>query len=172
MSDTLPALQGAALPIGGNRLAYLDNLRASLVALVICHHANAAYGSPGGWYYIVHESGGLVTEILTTMFAGITQAFFMSSFFLISAYFTPPAYDYKGPWRFTWRRLIRLGIPLLAYYYVLSVLMDFFVSRFRGRTEYGFFEFFTTHFLHRMRPARSGLRSRCWSSRAFTWRSG
>lgn len=31
-----------------SRLSYLDNLRFSLVALVICHHANAAYGSPGG----------------------------------------------------------------------------------------------------------------------------
>ena len=132
--------------LGTGRLDYLDNLRASLTALVICHHCNAAYGSPGGWVYIVHESGGPVTEVLTTMFAGITQAFFMSSFFLISAYFTAPGYDRKGPWRFMRRRLMRLGIPLLAYYYVLSLILRYMIYCFRGRTELGFFEFFTTYF--------------------------
>jgi peptidoglycan/LPS O-acetylase OafA/YrhL len=134
------------------RFSYLDNLRVSLVALVICHHANAAYGSPGGWDYIVHEHGGTVTEILTTMFAGVTQAFFMSSFFLISAYFTAPAYDHKGAWSFARRRLVRLGIPLLVYYYVLSLLMHYMILTFKGRTEEGLLTFFSGHFLHYGEP--------------------
>jgi glucans biosynthesis protein C len=135
-----------------NRLSYLDNLRISLTALVICHHANAAYGSPGGWYYIVQESGGVVTEILTTMFAAITQAFFMSSFFLISAYFTAPAYDHKGAWHFSRRRLARLGIPLVFYFYVLSVVLHFIVYRFRGHVEEGFIPFFSARFIHETDP--------------------
>jgi len=135
-----------------NRLYYLDNLRFSLVALVICHHSNAAYGSIGGWQYVVHEPGGLVTEVLADMFAGITQAFFMSSFFLISAYFTVPAYDHKGASGFAGRRLIRLGIPLVVYFYVLSLLLHFIVYRFRGHTEQGLVSFFSTRFLHYGEP--------------------
>lgn len=135
-----------------SRLDYLDNLRFSLVALVICHHANAAYGSPGGWNYIVQERGGVVAEVLATMFAGITQAFFMSSFFMVSAYFTAPGYDSKGPWGFLRRRLTRLGIPLLAYYYVLSVVLLFFVKRFEGGTDLGFPAFFASRFLRYTSP--------------------
>ncbi|MCX5770161.1 MAG: acyltransferase family protein [Candidatus Hydrogenedentes bacterium] len=131
-----------------NRLSYLDNLRFSLVALVICHHANAAYGSIGGWSYVVREPGGIVSDVLANMFAGITQAFFMSSFFLISAYFTAPAFDKKGSWPFARRRLIRLGIPLLVYFYVLSLVFRYFVFRFQGRGESGFLEFFAAHFPH------------------------
>jgi len=135
-----------------NRLSYLDNLRFSLVALVICHHANAAYGSIGGWSYVVHEPGGGVTEVLATMFAGVTQAFFMSSFFLISAYFTVAAFDNKGAWRFARRRLVRLGIPLLVYFFVLSLVLRYIVFRIQGRAESGFLEFFSARFPHNGNP--------------------
>ncbi len=136
----------------GERYAYLDNLRASLTALVICHHANAAYGSPGGWYYIVHERGGVLTEILTTMFAGVTQAFFMSSFFLISAFFTAPGYDRKGPWRYTKRRALRLGVPFLVYFYVLSVVLSYIIHCFEGHSDLGFFAYFASRFLRHTEP--------------------
>ena len=152
MSETAVTWQNTVAPAGADRLSYLDNLRTSLTVLVICHHVNAAYGSIGGWSYIVHESGGVVSELLATMFAGVTQAFFMSSFFLISAYFSAPSYDFKGPWPFARRRLVRLGIPLLAYFYVLSVLLHFLISHFRGRTQYGFIDYFSTHFLHDTDP--------------------
>ena len=128
------------------RLDYLDNLRFSLTILVICHHCNSAYGSIGGWSYVVHERGGVISEILATMFAGVTQAFFMSSFFLISAYFTAPGVDGKGSWGYARRRLTRLGIPILVYYYVLSVLLHFIVDRFEGNTTLGLFAYFHTYF--------------------------
>ena len=130
----------------GSRLYYLDNLRFSLTMLVICHHVNAAYGSIGGWGYIEREPSGVVAEVLATAFAAITQAFFMSSFFLISAYFSAPEFDRKGPWKFLWRRLIRLGIPLVVYYYVLSLLLRYMTLCFKGRMDEGFIEFFTSNF--------------------------
>lgn len=125
-----------------NRFNYLDNLRFSLVALVICHHANAAYGSIGGWKYVVHERGGFVTDLLTNMFAGVTQAFFMSSFFMISAYFTAASFDRKGAWGYAGRRLIRLGIPLLVYFYALSLVLQYVIFQFKGQTEVGLVDFF------------------------------
>lgn len=148
MSDLSPA----PLSEGKDRLAYLDNLRASLTALVICHHCNAAYGSIGGWSYVVRESGGPHSELLATLFAGVTQAFFMSSFFLLSAYFTAPAYDHKGAVGFARRRLVRLGIPIVFYYYVLSLLLNYMVMWFEGHQEQGLIEFFSTYFLRRGSP--------------------
>ncbi len=135
-----------------DRYSYLDNLRVSLTALVICHHANAAYGSPGGWYYIVHERGGAVAEILATMFAAVTQAFFMSSFFLISAYFTAPACDRRGAGGFALRRLARLGIPFLVYFYGLSLVLNFMVRSFQGRVHEGFLAYFSRRFLEYGEP--------------------
>jgi len=125
-----------------DRISYLDNLRFSLVALVICHHANAAYGSIGGWSYTVHERSGFISELLANMFAGITQAFFMSSFFMISAYFTAATFEKKGPVKFVRRRLVRLGIPLLVYFFVLSLVLRYFIFKFEGRDGVALSDFF------------------------------
>ena len=124
------------------RLAYLDNLRLSLTALVICHHINSAYGAPGGFSFIVSdESGGALTQLLMAMFAGCTQAFFMSSFFLVSAFFTPPGMDTKGAWGYMRRRLLRLGIPICAYYYLLSPTLKFCIHSFRSGVDQGYLEY-------------------------------
>jgi glucans biosynthesis protein C len=39
---------------------------------------------------------------------------------LIGAYFIPGSYDRKGPWRFLKDRLIRLGIPLAIYSWIIN----------------------------------------------------
>jgi hypothetical protein len=49
-------------------------------------------------------------------------AYFMGLFLLISAYFVPGSYDRKGPGRFLKDRLIRLGIPLAVFSWVLHPL--------------------------------------------------
>jgi Acyltransferase family len=52
----------------------------------------------------------------------INQAFVMGLFFLLAGYFTPVSYDRKGQWRFIADRLLRLGVPLLAFGFVLHPL--------------------------------------------------
>jgi len=49
----------------------------------------------------------------------------MGLFFLISGYFTPGSYDRKGPRRFFKDRLLRLGIPMLCYDFVIGPLMAY-----------------------------------------------
>lgn len=132
------------------RLAYLDNLRWSLTVLVICHHINAAYGAPGGFSFVVRdESGGMLTQLLMAMFAGCTQAFFMSSFFMVSAYFSPIGIDAKGAWGYMQKRLVRLGLPICTYYFVLSPTLQYCIHLFRSGADYGYFEFIFTDGLHR-----------------------
>ncbi len=46
----------------------------------------------------------------------------MGFFLLIAAYFVPGSYDRKGAGQFLKDRLIRLGIPLLVYSWIISPL--------------------------------------------------
>lgn len=99
------------------RLAYVDNLRIFLTMLVICEHVAIGLGAPGSWYYIVRKDPGLATTLLFTLFVAVNQAFFMSLFFAVSAYFVPGSLDRKGPRRFLSERFARLGIPLVVFFF-------------------------------------------------------
>jgi len=57
-----------------------------------------------------------------TLFCAFNQAYFMGFFFLLAGYFTPPAFERKGWVQFFKERLIRLGIPLLGYGFILGPL--------------------------------------------------
>jgi peptidoglycan/LPS O-acetylase OafA/YrhL len=92
-----------------------------LTALVVFHHAAITYGAAGGWYLREAPEG---SNLGLTLFVTLNQAFFMGFFFLIAGYFTPASYDRKGPWRFAIDRLIRLGLPLLVFGFVLDPLTD------------------------------------------------
>jgi peptidoglycan/LPS O-acetylase OafA/YrhL len=97
------------------RLAYIDNLRALLAALVVAHHVGQAYGPTGGDWPIFNPTRA---AILGPFFA-VNASFFMGLFFLIAGYFVPHAYDRKGAGSFLKDRLIRLGVPLLFVSLVL-----------------------------------------------------
>jgi hypothetical protein len=93
------------------RLAYLDNLKACLAALVVFHHAGQPYGPTGGSWPIFHaEKFRLLGPFFHT-----NASFFMGLFFLISAYFLPRAYDRQGPAGFLADRFRRFGLPVLAF---------------------------------------------------------
>jgi len=131
-----------ATPSGvGGRLAWLDLLRATLVALVISHHAAVANGAQGGWYYIVPAPEGAVAPLVLTVFAAINQAFFMGLFFLVSGFFTAPAYDRKGLVPFLRDRWIRLGVPLLVWCAWLNQSVEFLSQRFDSTTSLGYLAF-------------------------------
>ena len=56
------------------------------------------------------------------LFNALCQSFFMGLLFFLAGYFTPGAYDRKGPAGFLRDRLLRLGIPLLAFDFLLEPL--------------------------------------------------
>ncbi|RKR80356.1 surface polysaccharide O-acyltransferase-like enzyme [Mucilaginibacter gracilis] len=119
-----------ALPSGqSNKLFYIDNIKILLTVLVVLHHLFIAYGASGGWYYMQKTThiGALVPM---TMFVSTNQSFFMGFFFLLSAYFTGPSYDRKGAGQFIADRLLRLGIPLLFYSFILSPFISYLVYYF------------------------------------------
>lgn len=110
--------------MSSSRLFYIDNLRIFLISLVILLHLNITYGAPGDWYYNESEAG-MPEVILQAMFNIANQAFFMGMFFFISAYFTAASLKRKSTGKFLRDRLVRLGIPLVVFYFVLNPLTNF-----------------------------------------------
>src|SRR5262249_49964983 len=134
------------------RLLYLDNLRTFLTGLVICHHSAIALGGPGAWYYVLPPPPGSAAPALLTLFAAVNQSFFMSLFFAISAYVTPASYDAKGPRAFLRDRFMRLGIPLVVYFFVLNPLLVFLVVRLQHLTTAGLFAFLGVYYRRTVGP--------------------
>lgn len=112
-----------------SRLFYIDNLRTFLISLVVLHHLIITYGAPGGWYYNESQAE-FPTIIPMAMFVASNQAFFMGMFFFISAFFVLPSLTRKGTNIFIKDRIIRLGIPLIVFYFLLSPLAVFVREKF------------------------------------------
>ncbi|WP_455389527.1 acyltransferase family protein [Petrachloros mirabilis] len=105
----------------GTRLLYIDNIRVFLTILVLLHHLMITYAGTGSWYYTEGRQDSL-TLLVGNWFCGLDQAYFMGLFLLISAYFVPGSYDRKGALHFLKDRLIRLGIPLAIFSWVINPL--------------------------------------------------
>ena len=123
------------------RLFFVDHLRAFLIILVIMHHLAITYGASGSFYY--HDTSTTLTALLLTIFVAIDQAFFMGLFFLISAYFTPGAYDRKGVSPFLRDRLLRLGLPLLIYVILINPFVVYIAAGFPG----SYWHYYTSYLL-------------------------
>ena len=104
------------------RTDFIDRLRVVLTVLVIVHHAAITYGASGGWFYREVQDAGAPASLLLTVLTAVNQAFFMGLFFLIAGYFTPGSWRRKGTARFVADRLLRLGLPLLVFGFVLGPL--------------------------------------------------
>jgi hypothetical protein len=111
----------ATPPPTGPRLYFVDYLRAGLVSLVILHHTAITYGGAGSFYY-TEPATDPVAALLLTLFTNFNQAWFLGAFFLVSGYFSPGSFDRKGARRFVKDRLVRLGIPLAVFFFVMNPL--------------------------------------------------
>jgi Acyltransferase family len=114
-----PAQRGrTTLEPGSERVAYLDNLKMLLVAVIIAGHGALAYGSlENAWPYqdVQEVQLGAVSDISLSMVVIPAALFSMGLFFLISGLVTPGSVSRKGPRRFARDRLIRLGVPLAVW---------------------------------------------------------
>ena len=107
-----------------SRLLFVDNIRVLLTILVVLFHLMITYAGTGSWYYTEGRED-FITGALGAWFLTVNQAYFMGLFLLISAYFVPGSYDRKGASRFLKDRLIRLGIPLALYSWIIRPLLAY-----------------------------------------------
>jgi glucan biosynthesis protein C len=132
MSTTTPTLDKShrvltapdVQPKAAGRLLFVDNMRTLLTILVVLFHLMITYAGTGSWYYTEGRED-LVTTVLGVWFLTVNQAYFMGLFLLISAYFVPGSCDRKGAGRFLKDRLIRLGIPLALYSWVIRPVLAY-----------------------------------------------
>ncbi len=113
-----PMTSGAEKP----RMAYVDNIRWTVIAMVVLVHACVTYSGLGSWYYKEPAVLDLGAKLVFWMYSIFSQAFFMGLLFFVSATFMPGSYDKKGFARFIGERAFRLGIPALFFMLVLDPL--------------------------------------------------
>ena len=115
-----PAIAQTKAPATPTFEPYLSHLRAALTFLVICHHTAIGLGGAGDWYFVIPPPPDSPAFMALTLFTAVNQSFFMALFFFIAGYLTPSSLERKGTARYLMDRFIRLGIPLLVYYFLLS----------------------------------------------------
>jgi glucans biosynthesis protein C len=111
---------------------FIDYLRVALTILVIVHHTAIGYGASGGWCYVTSEIISGWPQLALSVMLTVNQAWFMSLFFFISAYFMTDSYDRKGFSGFLKNRFIRLGIPLVIYCTLVNPALLYFIDLHRG----------------------------------------
>lgn len=102
------------------RLSWIDNLRVTVIILVVMVHAGVTYSGLGSWYYTENEEVDTISTIFFAFFQTFTQAYFMSLLFMVSGYFSVISLEKKGTGTFFYGRLKRLGIPLLIFIFLLQ----------------------------------------------------
>jgi glucans biosynthesis protein C len=111
------------------RLAFIDNIRWSMIVLVLSMHACDTYSPFGNWYYVDRQPMGLGTKLFFGVYQSFLQAFFMALLFFVAGYFSAASYDRKGFAAFVRDRFLRLGVPTLIYMFVIGPLTQYFLSR-------------------------------------------
>jgi hypothetical protein len=115
-------------PSGRVRLLYIDNLRWTMILLVISMHAVDTYSPLGSWYFVNRAS---LTSLELGLFATwqvYLQAFFMGLLFFLAGVFVPGSLARKGTRVFLRERAFRLGLPVLFYMFVLGPITEYFVA--------------------------------------------
>jgi len=120
---------------------FVQWIRVFLICLVVAHHAGQPYGPTGGEWPLRDPASA---EWLRFFF-GLNAAFFMGFFFLIAGYFTAGAYDRKGGATFVKDRLIRLGIPLAFFTFLVFGPIAYLTAR----PPEGFFAFYAFTYIGR-----------------------
>jgi glucan biosynthesis protein C len=110
------------------RLLFIDNIRWTMVILVLTMHATDTYSPFGNWYYTDRADSSLGTIVFFAIYQSFLQAFFMGLLFFVSGYFTAQAWERKNVASFIRGRFVRLGIPTLLYMFVIGPLTQYFLS--------------------------------------------
>jgi glucans biosynthesis protein C len=111
-----------------NRLSYIDNLRVFCIIIVVFIHSAVTYSGLGSWYYYEPSVLNNSSRLIFALFQSHAQAFSMSLFFFIAAYFIPGSLERKGTKKFIADRLYRLGIPVLVYIFIIQPICVILVN--------------------------------------------
>ncbi len=120
------------------RELWADNLRVLVVAGVIVVHTATAYLTGiAGWPYEERTTSALWSTLLS--FPAVAGGMFgLGPLFLLAGWFSVRSLARRGPGGFARSRLLRLGVPLLAFVLLISPLADYLGSHGRGQARISF----------------------------------
>jgi glucan biosynthesis protein C len=105
------------------RLGYVDNLKVLLIAAIIGVHGVLGYaGLVEVWTYSEVREVTLHPAVEITLFVLVSPFgfFVIALLFLVAGLLTPSSYERKGGRRFVGDRLLRLGVPFVAYVFLVQ----------------------------------------------------
>jgi glucan biosynthesis protein C len=111
------------------RLLFIDNIRWSIILLVLSMHASDTYSPFGNWYYTDRPPLSLGERVFFATYQSWLQAFFMALLFFVAACFAPASCDRKGAVRYVRDRFVRLVVPTLLYMFVIGPLTEYYISK-------------------------------------------
>jgi fucose 4-O-acetylase-like acetyltransferase len=117
------------------RVLFIDNLRWTMIILVISMHAADTYSPLGNWYFEDRRPLSAAALLTFAAWQMYLQSFFMGLLFFIAGYFAPASLDRKGPLQFVRERTFRLGLPVLFYMFVLGPITEYFCAHSWTSTE-------------------------------------
>ena len=110
------------------RLLYIDNIRWTMIILVISMHAADTYSLFRNWYFVDRRPLSPATILVFGAWQMYVQAFFMGLLFFIAGFFVPSSFERKGALGFLRDRTIRLGIPVLLYMFAIGPATEYYVA--------------------------------------------
>lgn len=111
------------------RLLFIDNIRWTMIILVVSMHAADTYSPLGNWYFVDRKPLATGSLLFFAAWQTYLQSFFMGLFFFIAGFFVPRSFDRKGPAQFLRDRAFRLGLPVLFYMFLLGPITEYFVAQ-------------------------------------------
>ncbi len=117
------------------RLLYIDNLRWTMIILVISMHAADTYSPLGNWYFVDRRPLSEPALLTFAAWQMYLQCFFMGLLFFIAGLFVPSSFDRKGSLQFLRDRAFRLGLPTLLYMFCIGPLTEYYLAHSWTSTE-------------------------------------
>ncbi len=119
----------AAAP--GPRQHWADNLRVLVIAVVVVWHTATAYLGGSDWYYMDRTT----SKIWTTAFfpAYVVSLFALGPLFLVAGWFSARSLAHTGAAAFARARLLRLGVPLIVFIFLIDRLAAYLGDLGRGQ---------------------------------------
>jgi fucose 4-O-acetylase-like acetyltransferase len=120
-------LASAPARVAGRKL-FIDNLRWSMIVLVISMHAAVTYSPFGSWYWRDNALTSRAETIVLATYQSFLQSFFMGLLFAVAGYFARASLARKGARSFIADRAFRLGLPTLLFALVIGPVTQFYAA--------------------------------------------
>jgi glucans biosynthesis protein C len=104
----------------GQRQHWADNLRVLVIAVVVVFHTATAYLGGSAWYYMDRTTSKAWTTAFFPAYA--ISVYALGPLFLVAGFFSARSLAHKDAGAFARSRLLRLGVPLLVFVFIIDRL--------------------------------------------------